>query len=374
MIATLTDYFHETLGKKVLLVCPSSKARDELVKRCKKVFNLEVSDKDKNFNGHLDCLITSGLTNSKKYKDPELRKAFQQVLSEYDVVLVDEVEYTMNEAGFFIFDSITNVERLYGFSGTSDKVGGECITFINGLSEVVLRNKDLVKYFGPSLIFRMPTNIKVNMTYIKTKSLDFLKLDKAKMDASGNLYQECMNQIWMDDEICKMICRVIDHYPMLYIPINSLNSIIDNWIEKYWKGKYRILLICGKGERSKTGYIYYDLNGNTTDLTLEECCEKATLGEIDVIPGTSSSFRALDIPKLDNMLLIQSKYAGNLLQQVGRIARGSVMNIITPLPYGKRKIPVYSKGMVERDEMIKGYYKYGEISEIEIEESAWIKN
>lgn len=374
IIATLANYFHEALGKKVLLVCPSSKAREELVKRCKDVFNLSVSDKDKKFNGHLDCLITSGLINSKKYKDPDLRKEFKKVLGEYDVVLVDEVEYTMNEAGFFLFDSITGVENLYGFSGTSDKVGGECITFVNGLSEVVLRNKDLVKYFGPSLVFRMPINIKVNMTYVKTMSLDNLRLDKAKMDSSGNLYQECMNQIWTDDGVCKTICRIIDHYPMLYIPINSLNSIIHNWIENYWKGKYRILLICGKGDWSKTGYIYYDSSGNTTDLTLEECCEKAIKGEIDVIPGTSSSFRALDIPKLDNMLLIQSKYAGNLLQQVGRVARGSTMNIITPLPFGDRKIPVYSKGMVKRDEMIKGYYKYGEISEIVINENAWLKN
>lgn len=369
LIATLTDYFHEALGKKVLLVCPSSKAREELVKRCKKVFGLTVSDKDKNLNGHLDCIITSGLTNSKKYKDPDLRKAYKKIISEYEIVLVDEVEYTMNEAGFFLFDSAIGAERMYGFSGTSDKVGGECISFINGLSEVVLRNRDLVKYFGPSLVFRMPTNIKVNMTYVKTKSLDLLKLDKAKMDQSGNLYQECMNQIWTDPEICKTICRIIDHYPMLYIPINSLNGIIENWIEHYWKGKYRILLICGKGEWSKTGYIYYDLNGNREDKTLDDVCDLAMKGLIDVIPGTSSSFRALDIPKLDNMLLIQSKLAANLLQMIGRCSRGTLMNIIALVPSGKRKIPVYSKGMVERDEMIKGYYKYGEINNIEIDEN-----
>ena len=370
VIATLTNYFHEALGMKVLLVCPASKARDELVKRCKNVFGLTVSDKDKDLNGHLDCIITSGLINSKKYKDPGLRQKFKQVLGAYDVVLVDEVEYTMNEAGFFLFDSVSGASRIYGFSGTSDKVGGECINFISGLSEVVLRNKDLVKYFGPSLVFRMPVNIKVELTYVKTKSLDLLKLDRAKLDASGNLYNECMNQIWTDPEVCKTICKVIKHFPMLYIPVNSLNGIIEEWIEKYWKRKYRILLICGKGEWSKTGYIYYDKTGNTKDITLEEACDLCSKGEVDVIPGTSSSFRALDLPGLDNILLISTIIAGQLYQCVGRTSRGSYMNIISLKPFGNRKIPVYTKGMIERDEKLRNYYKYADIQTTEIDEGA----
>ena len=96
VIATLVNYAHEVLGKKVLLVCPSNKARDELVKRCKNVFGITVSTQDKDMNGEVDCIITSGLMNTKKVKDPILCEPFKKVLSEYEWVLVDEVEYTIN--------------------------------------------------------------------------------------------------------------------------------------------------------------------------------------------------------------------------------------------------------------------------------------
>ena len=45
------------------------------------------------------------------------------------------------------------------------------------------------------------------------------------------------------------------------------------------------------------------------------------------------------------------------------------MNIITLDPKRKtKKIPIYTKGAKERDEMIKEYYKYCEISELNINE------
>ena len=87
-ISVLTHYAHDILGKKVLLVCPGSKARDELAKRIMKLYGISVSCKDTEINGHLDCIITSGLKNSKKYKDPQ----FEVMLATYDWVLVDEVE------------------------------------------------------------------------------------------------------------------------------------------------------------------------------------------------------------------------------------------------------------------------------------------
>ena len=362
VIATLTNYAHEVLGKKVLLVCPTSKARDELVKRCKNVFGLEVSDCDKKMNGHLDCIITGGLTNSKKAKDPALLKDFKAIIAQYEWVLVDEVEYTINAGGELLFDSAIGAERFYGFSGSADKTGGECITFATGLSEVVIRNKDLIKYFGPSLIFRMPLNMDIDNIIVKTHALDTLKLDKTAIEKSGNIYQEIMNQIWTDTGVCNTIVRIIQHFPMLFIPINNLNYIIDYWMNMYFIGNFRTLLISSKG------YQYYDLQGNMTQLTLDEVCEYAKQGLIDVIPGTASSYRALDIPKLENMLLIQGIVAGIVLQSIGRIARGKHMNVISVAPHSGRKIPVYSKGQEERDEMLKKYYQYCNITDSAIED------
>lgn len=360
VIATLVNYAHTVLGKRVLLVCPSNKARDELVKRCKNVFGLEVSTKDKDMTGQVDCIITSGLMNTKKVKDPTLCEPFKAVLAEYDWVLVDEVEYTINAGGEFLYDACTGAERFYAFSGTADKEQAKVLSFAQGLSDAIVRNKDLIKYFGPSLIYRMPLNIDVDDIIVRTTALDKLRLDD--IDSNGNVYQQVMNAIWTDPSICNVIVKIVKKYPMLFIPINNLNCVIEHWLREYFIGRFRTLLISSKG------YLYYDLDGSVTSLTLDEVCQYAREDKIDVIPGTSSSYRALDIPKLENIFLIQGVRAGIVLQSIGRVARGKHMNIISLEPYGKRKIPVYSKGMTNRKEMFGEYYQYCNVTEQIIDE------
>lgn len=365
VIATLADYFHTQLGLRVLLVTPSNKARDELVKRCKNVFGLDVSDSEKTFNGKLDCLITGGLMNSQRVKDPFKKSVFDAALASYDIVMADEVEYTINAGGQYIYDHCIGAQKLYGFSGTADKESGQTITFANGLSDVVLRNKDLVKYFGPSLIYRLPLDRDLNMITVKTQALDDLVIPE--MNNNGNVYMDVMNAMWTDPGVCQSVVKVVEKFPMTFIPINNLSSIINEWIDNYFIGKFRTLLICGKGPGRGDGYIYWDLAGNKSLLTLDQVCDYAKRGIIDVIPSTSSGYKALDIPELSNILLIQGKVAGVVLQCVGRTARMKTMNIITLMPKGKKKIPVYSKGMAERDEQIKTFYTYCNIQDQVIE-------
>ena len=61
---------------------------------------------------------------------------------------------------------------------------------------------------------------------------------------------------------------------------------------------------------------------------------------------------------MESIFLIQGKVAGVVLQSVGRVARGTKFNLIGLEPSPEKKIPVYSKGMENRDEMIHTYYKY----------------
>jgi len=51
-----------------------------------------------------------------------------------------------------------------------------------------------------------------------------------------------------------------------------------------------------------------------------------------------------------------------------RVARGEHMNIISLVSAKGKKIPVYSKGAENRDDLIKSYYKYCEITDSEINE------
>jgi len=353
VIATLANYFYN-MGKSVLLVTPNKKPNEELTKRCKKAFGLDIPSKDLRINS----IITAGLMNRSEVKNQKLFEALQQQWASYQVVLVDEVEYTINPGGKLLYDNLKGAERFYGFSGTADKTGGECISFINGLSEVVMRNKDLVKYFGPNLVYRMPLTLDIDCIKVLTRSLDFIKFDKTDFAEGTNVYMNVMTKIWTNPDVCNALVKTAKKFPMMYIPVNNLANIIYEWIDKYFIGKFRILLICFEG------YIYYDLQGNKTKLKdLNEACEYVKDKKVDIIPSTSSGFRALDLPGLENICLVAGKVAGVTLQCAGRTARGAHMNIISFLPMSGKTIPVYSGGERERDEMIHDYYKYCNITD-----------
>lgn len=360
VIATLANYAACELGKKVMLITPGKKAEDELVKRCKNVFNLDVSRGDTSSN--VCCLKSNGASRSKKFTDPELFKIEKENLSKFDWVLVDEVEYTINPGGQLLFSLLTGADHFLAFSGSADKYGGKCITFANGIDDVVARNKDLVKYFGPSLVYRMPLTLDISNISILTSAFDGIKFNKKDENADKNVYLDIMSKIWTTPEICEVIVKLVKAYPKLYIPVNNLSNIINVWIDNYFMGKFRVLLICGEG------YIYYDLNGERTKLSLDQACEYIKSGKVDVIPSTSSGFRALDFPGLESILLISGKVAGVVLQTAGRVARSSHMNVISLYPRTGKKIPVYTKGMIHRNEMLQDYYKYCKSENIVIDE------
>lgn len=355
-ISVLANYFH-SIGKKVLLVAPGKKAMDELVKRVKSLYGIDIVSPGDSKSIGVDCIITSGLMNRSDIKDLNERAKFETLMKTYEVVLVDEVEYTVNPSGEYLYSTLATAERIYAFSGTADKKGGEMISFVNGLSEVVCNNKDLIKWFGPSLVYRMPLTIKIDTIEVKTSCLDLIQFDPADFGEDQNVYMNVMNKIWTDPNVCNLVVKIAKKYPKLFIPINNLTSILTEWIDNYFKGKFRVLLVCGEG------YIYYDLQGNKTKLTLQESCDKIRNNEVDIIPSTSSGYRALDFPNLENILLIQGKVAGVVLQSVGRVARGNHMNIITLGSKSKKNIPVFTKGAKGRDEMIHEYYKYCDITD-----------
>jgi len=359
VISVLANYFY-TLGKSVMLVSPGKKANEELCKRVKSLYGVSVPTPDLRLNN----MITSGLLNRKDVKDPDKLKELEKLWASYDVILVDEVEYCVNsDSGQFLFDRFTGAEKRYAFSGTADKHNAEMITLQNGIDENVIRNRNLVRYFGVSLVFRLPTSMDVNLIKVKSFSLSSVKFEESDFE-SGNLYLNVMTRIFTDPQVCQLMVKVIKRFPKMYIPLNNLKDIISCWIDTYFKGVFRVLLICGEG------YIYYDINGNKTKLKdLSEACDYVKNGMVDVIPSTSAGFRALDLPGLENVLLLSGKIAGVVLQSIGRCGRGTTMNIIGLDTISGRPIPVHTKGMKERDDMIKAYYKYTNIIESDIYET-----
>lgn len=360
VISVLANYFYTDENKKVLLVAPGKKCRDELIKRIDSLYGIEVSTKFG--HGRIQAIITNGILNKKELKDPETQAKWAEEFGTFDVVLCDEVEYCINPGGMYILDNCTGAEYRFGFSGTADKASAEAITFVKGLTQNVAENRDLIKYFGSSIIYRKPTKYDIDMISVKTTALDTLVFEEGDFEA-GNVYMNIMTRIWTDDAVCKIVVNLVRTYPKLFIPINNLQNVINEWIDKWFIGKFRVLLISGEG------YIYYDLEGNKSKLSLQEAEKYINSGMVDVIPSTSSGYRALSFSTLENIFLIQGNIAGVVLQCVGRVARGSHMNIISLDSMFGKKIPVYSKGQEERDEMIKEYYKYCNITESIVLES-----
>ena len=360
-IATLAHYAHDVLGKNVLIVTPGKKAKDEIIKRYESLFGVKIPT---SIEESLGCIITSGFLNQKKIKDPTLRALEEDKLKKYQWILVDEVEYTINDAGKFIYNHCLGAERMYGYSGSADRVGGAMITFAEGITETVMNNKDLISFFGPALVYRMPTNLTIDNISVKTIALNQIKFDDLDEKKDNNIYIEILTKIWTFPPICELIVKIAKRFKMLFIPINNLNNVIYEWINNYFiRRGLRTLLICGEG------YIYYSLDGSKTKLTLQEACDYIKDGKVDIIPSTSSGYRALDFPGLENILLIQGIVAGIVYQVVGRVARGSHMNIIALEPTLPKRIPVYTKGMEHREEMLKEYYKYCILNDVIINEN-----
>jgi hypothetical protein len=367
VIATLANYFSTDLGKKVLIVAPGSKAQDELVKRLDTRFGIKVSKDlvstasskkatEAAKNSKVFSLMTSGFLTRNVLKDKTTEPVVAAELRTFDVILSDEVEYCINPAGNYIFGNAVNATARYAFSGTADKGNGNMISFQNGLKDPsVSENLGLIRFFGPSLVYRRPLDRILNLIDIRTRALYSADIFGQTAIDNKNLYLKILMSLFTCPEVCNLIVDIAKRFKNLFIPINFLQGIIDGWIENYFKGVLRILLVCGEG------YIYYDLDGNKTSLTLSEACQYIKDDKVDVIPSTSAGFRALDFPNLSNILLLSGKIAGSVLQQIGRVSRQSEMTIITISPDGKKKIPVYSKGCKERSDMILDYYRYCDI-------------
>ena len=318
----------------------------------------------KNLDDQVCGLITSGFLNRKDYRDPKLRKELEKKLAQFKWVLVDEVSYTINAGGCWIFDHLINSEASYSFDATSDRIGGKMISFANGIDDTVMDNKELVSIFGPSLVYRMPATSEIDYITIRSHSIDKIEFTEEDFNAEGNVYHEIMSKIWTDPGICNLIVKLVKRYPRFFIPINDLNNIIYNWINNYFIPNHlRILLICYEG------YIYYDKDGNQTKMDLMKACEVVESERTDVIVGTSSAYRALSIQKMENMLLTTTVNAGTTLQSLGRCARNKHFRVFSIESKTEKRLPIHTRNSMKRYEMIHDYYKYSQITDIFMDEN-----
>ena len=336
IIAHLINYVVNVRKERLLLLAPSQKALNEVDSRVSKLFG--ITHKYIDYDADYNAINVNGFPRSSK---------FDKNNSYWDTVkwiIAEEGEYSKNDSGMEIIELCKNATRSYAFSATADKEKGERIRMRDGNIPVVQRNKDLIKYFGFALVYKKPENFVI---YIKEVSTSIFE-DGAKNFAEDSTYTEKIYSTFTDKRFCNGLLKIVQKEFPLYIPMERL-EVIDHWIKNYFNiPGFVVINICGRGYEL---YIDGEHQGN---LTLDEVKEYVEDDKVNLITGTSSSYRALDFPKLNKLLLLTSRLASIVIQAIGRVSRRGEFTIINLKPL--TKLGIYTNNYYNRKKLISNYY------------------
>lgn len=387
IIATLADYIANDLGENVLIVTPNDAALKELRHRLFKRFKIDLDYFDEELN--INAINLNGFLRS-SYYDPN---------SEYWKnnfwILADEVENCCSESAMEFYENLPNVDRMYGFSATSDKKYAEPLysrvpdhllrskeledlladkfnpsaskmKYVDKINQfkwdirtVLGRNKYLVGYFGTSAVFKKPRDFDIKLIDVVTT----ISSGEVNLPSSYE-YNEIIYDLFTNDNICHLIESIAFKVGTIFIPMFRL-EVIDHWLDNYFKKQdYLVLCICGRG------YELYHMGELLCTLTLDEVKKCVHDGVIGLILGTKSAYNALDLPELDKCLLLYSKTANIVLQAIGRTARQKRFEVYNIAPL--TRIPTYSSDLFERKALIKEYYNECNIVEQSINENYFL--
>lgn len=335
--ALIMKYFQE--GKVVLVVTPNNASRDEIISRLKFRYNYSI---DWYFEDELINVINvNGVSRSNSFREDD------PYWETVDYIIADEVEYVPSDSGDALLYLCKNVKGMWGFSATAEKSEAKPIVFSPeiGISEVIKRNIPVINYFGCSLIYKKPEGLIINLIEITTDAFD--DMDFSNLDES-NIYNEIITRIFNNEKLSLQILELIENHNPLYIPLNR-TTLLDNWIENYFiVNNLKVINKCSRG------YELWENEKEIEYLTLDQCKTMIDNEEVNVFTSTKSGFRALDFPKLNKVLSLAGKDASTVLQYIGRVARGSEFTIYYFTP--NKRIPIYSRDLDTRINMIEEYY------------------
>jgi hypothetical protein len=338
IIAQLIYYVTKVRNESLLIITPNSKSLEEIKSRVKKLYGIE-SDYF-NYNSNYNAININGFLRSGAYdkKDPYWESV--------KWVIADECEYCLTDKSYEMLDLCKNLEYAYAFSGTADKSSADRIVMRNGMTDVVKRNKLLIGIFGFSLVYKKPDDFNIDIIDIRTSMFNDLSEVRMTDDA---VYSEVVKQIFINDRFCRGFRRIVEKEKGgIYIPLERL-EVIYYWLENVltWSDGL-IANICGEG-------IQLWSEGKRLELIdLDQLKELVHDHKVEVILGTRSSFRAIDLPELNKIILLASQMASSVLQQIGRVARGRKFQIFNLIP--TCYVSCYTNDLRKRNKLIENYY------------------
>lgn len=338
IIAQIVYYVTKVRNESLLIITPNGKSLEEIKSRVRKLYGIE-SDYF-NYESNYNAININGFLRSGSYdKSNPYWKSVKWVIA-------DECEYCLTNNSYEMLDLCKNLEYAYAFSGTADKSSADRIIMRNGMTDVVKRNKWLIGVFGFSLVYKKPGDFNIDIIDIKTSM--FNDLSGVRM-TDELVYSEVVKQIFIDDRFCRGFRKIVEKEKGgIYIPLERL-EVIYYWLENVFTWEDGLIAnICGEGIQLWSGGTRLET------IDLDQLKELVSEHKIEVIVGTRSSFRAIDLPELNKIILLASQMASSVLQQIGRVARSRKFQIFNLIP--TCYVSCYTNDLRKRNQLINNYY------------------
>lgn len=330
--------------KRVLIIGSNNAPLQEIIDRLAK-YDIKVPNKLSR-KSLVNATNPKALCRSSEWES--LRKRDFEVLRNVDVVIADETEMTLSKSFYRIKKRLDNCQYFYGFTATADKSSISRIPKDGSLFRVMNGQlRSIVATYGYTAYYKLPDakDLTIHSIYHRLPML------------SGREYQDKVRQLMTHPYFHEAIDDILTHTRNLYIPINSLKCIS------------KIVHHTNLGGRSVTitgaGYKIYEHGKYVKDTDLKHVKSMLANNEIQLILGTISSFRALDLVGLDGVLINFGRATSVVIQYLGRASRGNEMHAWFIYPENNRN-NVYTKALDRNMQLTADYYRHCKVKYDEV--------
>lgn len=356
LIAFMCYFYKYVMNWKVIVTAPNSKVLDEIFARINKRVGIDAGYNYPNDSGIL--VINAASVQKQSYGLDQWGDYFNDVR----VIISDESEACLSPTHQDIYGRCINLVGKYGFSATPDVYCGR-LDIHAGVSEATFRSKRLLDNFGGSLMCIVPKDFDITIYTIQSddvflrdekliklqdKYLELLRTPEEEREVNpfsilpSDLRNRVDNDLFIQPQFANLLGTLSNSFPNLMVTINR-TEIIDYWVSKL--PDLNIIEVSGRGYRIHK-------NGCIRNISSDEL--KEIYLESNLIFGSRSLMRGVDLPDLVNSVQLYGRKSGSTIQSIGRTARKKLMNVIIIKP--KDYVFSFSNQNKQRIELIKTQY------------------
>lgn len=228
-----------------------------------------------------------------------------------------------------VFQNILNVDRVYGFSATPDKMNNTRLQFLyDGLSDSTC---EIIQYYGLTIVYStLRKCIRVYEDNVKLGSCKFTMDDYEHWK-----YRIAINKCFKSPNLVNYLesCILRCNSPILF-PFTDHKQI--EWLmNDTTLSKYRLVLWDAYSVTLNNGRVFTKddpwKNSKGIEYTPYELIKyMINNNQVNVVFCSSVGFKGVDITGLSNIILMIGSNAGNVIQMVGRVCRSDNPSIFLP--------------------------------------------